>query len=229
MNSPRPKTPIKLVKSPLSELAYIELKRQILDRELLPGDRLNIDALSRSCGISTSPLREALARLTAEGLVAFAANTGFSVESLPDAQKMAQMMDFRLLMEEHCARLGADRKDADTAAMLQQLHHEMVALRKSGVTYQEHRAYIDLEQRFHQAIVDSAGNDSISHAYRNLHLILAVSRLSVVSGSNQVGSDAAMQEHQEIVTAFAEGDGARAAAAVRGHLQGAAQRMAPHA
>ena len=49
----------KLVKTPLSEQAYEELKGQILDQQLTPGQRLNIDALSRSCGISSSPLREA--------------------------------------------------------------------------------------------------------------------------------------------------------------------------
>lgn len=220
-----PKTPIKLVKSPLSELAYEELKRQILDRELLPGERLNIDALSRACGISTSPLREALARLTAEGLVAFAANTGFSVEAVPDAEKMRQMMEFRLLMEAHCALIGAARRDDQIVRVLRSTQEAMVRLRQSGITYREHRAYIELEQAFHQAIVDSAGNEMISNAYRGLHLILAVSRLSVVAGSNQVGSDGAMAEHTAIVEAFIAGDGPRAEQAVRGHLTGAAARM----
>lgn len=226
MNTPNAKPSIKLVKSPLSELAYEELKRQILDRELLPGDRLNIDALSRSCGVSTSPLREALARLAAEGLVAFTANTGFSVQTLPDAEKLRQMMEFRLLMEAHCARIGAAKRQPEVAAALREAQAEMVALRRQGITYREHRAYVDLEQRFHQTIVDSAGNEMISNAYRELHLILAVSRLSVVAGSNQVGSSAAMAEHEQIVAAFENGDGAGAEAAVRGHLQGATTRMA---
>ena len=226
MNTIPRKTPIKLVKSPLSEQAYEELKRQILDRELLPAEHLNIDALSRACGISTSPLREALARLTAEGLVAFAANTGFSVEAVPDAEKMRQMMAFRLLMEADCARIGAARRDPVALGALQRAQATMVALRQSGITYREHRTYIELEQAFHQTIVDSAGNQMIANAYRGLHLILAVSRLSVVAGSNQVGSDSAMAEHDAIVAAFAAGDGARAEAAVRGHLDGAAARMA---
>jgi len=226
MNNVTPKAPVKLVKSPLSELAYEELKRQILDRELLPGERLNIDALSRACGISTSPLREALARLTSEGLVAFAANTGFSVEAVPDAEKMRQMMEFRLLMEAHCAMVGATRRDEATVTLLGSTQDEMAVQRQRGISYREHRQYIELEQKFHQAIIDSAGNVMISNAYRELHLILAVSRLSVVAGSNQVGSDEAMAEHAEIVAAFKAGDGARAERAVRGHLDGAASRIA---
>ena len=60
---------LRLIKTSLSELAYEELKRQILDRRLQPGARLNIDSLSRECGISSSPLREALVRLGSEGWV----------------------------------------------------------------------------------------------------------------------------------------------------------------
>jgi DNA-binding transcriptional regulator YhcF (GntR family) len=93
--------PRRLVKVSLSDQAYDELKRQILDQRLLPGARLNIDALSRECGISTSPLREALVRLSAEGLVVFTTNTGFSVAPVPDATQLQQYMEFRLIVAAH--------------------------------------------------------------------------------------------------------------------------------
>ncbi|KAF1047313.1 GntR family transcriptional regulator [Xylophilus sp.] len=228
MNTKTNSAAVRLVKTPLSEQAYDELKRQILDQQLKPGERLNIDALSRSCGISSSPLREALTRLGAEGLVVFAANTGFSVAPVPDARQMGQLMDFRLLMEAHCARVGAAAAGhAQTAVELEKAIAAMVALRRKGASYKQYRAFIDLEQSFHQSIVDSAGNEPISAAWRELHLIMNVARLSVLPESNVLGSDAAVQEHRQIAAAFAARDPAGAELALRRHLQAARDRMQP--
>jgi DNA-binding transcriptional MocR family regulator len=111
---------VRLVKTSRSEQAYAALKRQILDQDLQPGGRLNIDALSRLLGVSSSPLREAMVRLEVEGLVVFTTNTSFSVAPLPDADQMRQLFEFRLLIETHCVRLGAARGEAEDVAALTQ-------------------------------------------------------------------------------------------------------------
>jgi DNA-binding GntR family transcriptional regulator len=58
-----------LVKRPLSDQTYEALRELILDQGLRPGSRLNVDRLARELGVSSSPVREALARLEAERLV----------------------------------------------------------------------------------------------------------------------------------------------------------------
>ncbi|OZI31202.1 hypothetical protein CAL29_25060 [Bordetella genomosp. 10] len=223
MTKTLPPNVIRLAKTPLSEQAYEELKRQILDQTLKPGQRLNIDALSRACGISSSPLREALTRLGAEGLVAFTANTGFAVAPVPDANHMRQLMEFRLLIEMHCARQGSG--DAEAAGLMRESIRAMVALRKKGSSYRHYRQYIELEQSFHQALVDSARNEPMSAAWRELHMIIVVARLSIVPNSDTLGSEAALTEHGRIVDAFEAGDGDAAAEAVRLHLGGASSRL----
>jgi DNA-binding GntR family transcriptional regulator len=217
----------KLVKTSLAELAYEQLKRQILDQRLQPGTRLNIDALSREFGISSSPLREALTRLGSEGLVAFAANAGFSVAPVPEPRQITQMLEFRAVIEAHCARVGAARAGAETVAAMKNTVDAMDAIREKGLSYKHYRAYLDLEQSFHQQIVDSAGNDVISAAYRDLHLILSVARLSVVPESNAIGSDAAVREHRGILRAFEKRDSNRAEQAVRAHIEAAKTRIKP--
>ena len=216
---------LRLVKTSLAELAYDELKRQILDQRLKPGARLNIDALSRECGVSSSPLREALVRLGAEGLVVFETNTGFSVAPVPDAAQMRHLLEYRAVLEAHGARVGAMRASEETRAAMKKATDAMAAMRAKGVGYKQYRAYFDLEQSFHQAIVDSAANPVISAAYRELHLILSVARLSVVPDSNNVGSDNAVREHRAIIAAFEEHDPQAAEAAVRGHIESAQRRM----
>lgn len=221
----RPAPPRRLVKTSLAEQAYAEIKRQILNRQLAPGARLNIDALSRECGVSTSPLREALVRLGAEGLVCFEANTGFSVAPVPDEAQMRQLLEYRALLEAHGARVGAPRSSPETLATMKRCIDDMAAMRAKGVDYAHYRAYFELEQAFHQAIVDSAGNEVISAAYHELHLVLAVARLSVVPESNQLGSDEAIVEHRKILAAFEAADAVAAEAAVRAHIDSAQQRM----
>ncbi len=217
---------LRIVKIPLTEQAYEELKRQILDQELKPAQRLNIDALSRSCSISSSPIREALTKLVAEGLVVFAANAGFSVAPVPDPQRMRQLMEYRQVMEAHCAAVGAAAGNPAICAALQQAIEDMVALRASGsVDYQQYRSFIQLEQQFHAIIVESGQNPVIAEAWSNLHLIINVARLSVVPNSNRLGSDAAVEEHRAILRAYQNQDGQAAEAAVRRHLQNAISRL----
>jgi DNA-binding GntR family transcriptional regulator len=216
---------VRLVKTSLAEQAYDELKRQILDQRLVPGQRLNIDALTRECGISTSPLREALVRLGAEGLVSFAANSGFSVAPVPDGDQMAHLLEYRLMIEAYCARQGATRGDGASLAAMKAATDAMAQMRKKGVGYRQSRAYVALEQDFHQALVDSAGNPVISSHYRDLHVLLSIARLSVVPESGKFGSDEAVHEHRAVIAAFAAGDGARAESAVRAHIEQAKRRM----
>lgn len=216
---------LKLVKTSLAGQAYDELKRQILDQQLQPGARLNIDALSRACGISSSPLREALVRLQAEGLVVFETNAGFSVAPVPDATQMGHLLDYRTVLEAYGARIGATRGDTEALAAMKRATDTMASMRAKGVGYKQYRSYLSQEQSFHQALVDSAGNPVVSAAYRELHLILAVARLSVVPESNNIGSDEAVREHRALIAAFEAGDGAAAEAAIIGHLGAARQRM----
>jgi len=216
---------LSLTKTSLSEQAYDEIKRQILDQRLRPGARLNIGALSRDSHISSSPIREALVRLEAEGLVVLENNSGFSVAPVPDAVQMGHLLDYREALESHAARLGAARGDAQALASMTRANDAMAAMRAKGVGYRQYRAYFDLEQAFHQALVDSAANPVIASAYRALHLILLVARQSVVPDSDRIGSDAAVREHREIIKAFEARDGDRAAAAVHRHIELARRRM----
>lgn len=217
---------VRLVKTSLAEQAYDELKRQILDQRLVPGQRLNIDALSRECGISTSPLREALVRLGAEGLVSFTANAGFSVASAPDDDHLAQLLEYRSMIETYCARRGAEHQDRSTSLKaMKNATEAMAQMRRQGVGYRHSRAYVGLEQEFHQALVDSAGNSVISAHYRDLHVLLSIARLSVIPQSGNFGSDEAITEHRAVIAAFEAGDGAAAESAVREHIEQAKGRI----
>jgi DNA-binding GntR family transcriptional regulator len=217
--------PVRFFKTSLAEQAYDQIKRQILDQRLVPGQRLNIDALTRECGISTSPLREALVRLDAEGLVSFTINAGFSVADVPDDIQMEQLLESRQMIECYCARHGAKRGDTAALSAMKKATDAMAQMRTKGVSYRQFRAYINLEQDFHQALVDSMGNSVISTQYQELHLLLLVARMSVVPESGVFGSDEAVNEHRAVISAFELGDGTAAERAIRAHIKQARGRM----
>jgi len=216
---------LKKLRKTVSEQAYEDLKCQILDQRLVPGTRLNIDALSRECGISSSPLREALIRLCSDGLVISAANTGFSVAPVPEPEHVRKLMEYRTMIEAYCAREGAMHVPDDTLKNMNRVIDKMASMREKGINYRQYRAYVELDNDFHQLIVDSVDNDVISSAYKDPHLILMVARLSVVPNSNTIGSDAGMAEHLEILHAYTARNGVEAEKAVRKHLIAAHQRM----
>ena len=217
---------VKIQKTLLAEQVYDELKRQILDQRLAPGQRLNIDALTRECGISTSPLREALVRLVAEGLVTLTANAGFSVTAVPDEEHMGHLLEYRLMIESYCARLGALRRNASSLQDMRTATDGMAKMRKKGVGYRQFRAYLALEQSFHQALVDSACNPVISSHYQELHVLLSVARLSVIPDSGNFGSDEAVQEHRAVIAELEAGNASAAESAVQKHIEKAKGRMA---
>lgn len=212
-----------LIKTTLSERTYEAIKERIFDQTLLPGSRLNIDALSRELRVSSSPIREALARLATERLVNVELYTGYSVAPPPSLEYLHSLLNYRIVVEGHCARCGV-KNSPQSLTLLRQLCEKMAAIPRIGTKYREYRRFIEYDGEFHQVLVDSARNEVFSETYASLNAIILQSRLYL----NRVGgapSDEVVDEHRLIVAAFEKGDGKAAEAAVRNHLEGGRRRL----
>ena len=104
--------------------AYEALRSAILNGSIRPGERLGEVELSSQFGVSRTPIREALRRLTAEGLVVFQPNRGARVAewSLSDLE---DTYEIRARLESYGAALAAQRIDADCLPRLSLLCDEM--------------------------------------------------------------------------------------------------------
>ncbi|HEX9792313.1 MAG TPA: GntR family transcriptional regulator [Kiloniellales bacterium] len=213
------------VKTTLSEQTYEALKERIFDQTLQAGERLNIGRLSKELDVSSSPIREALARLEAERLVVSEHYAGYSVAPQPDLDYLHQLLDFRILIEGHCARIGASKKRKPVLQSLRQTLQIMADTPKIGTKYREYRRFILADGRFHQALVESAESSVISDLYASLHVIILQSRLYLKREGGSISSDAVVDEHARILHAFEEGDGEAAAEAVRHHLESGRRRL----
>ena len=209
----------------LSEQTYEALKERILDQRLLPGTRLNIDALARDLSVSSSPIREALVRLDAEKLVISELYSGYSVAPHPTLKYLHDLLDHRIVIEGHCARVGAAKRSRVVIGAMRQLSERMAAMPRIGTKYREYRRFVEADGRFHQLLVDSAENEVMSTTYSSLNAIILQSRLYLNRRGGSAPSDAVVHEHSRIFEAFAAGDGAEAEAAIRDHLEGGRIRL----
>jgi DNA-binding GntR family transcriptional regulator len=108
--------------SPLSEQAFTRLRRDVLFGEFEPGAKLKIDELQSSYGFSSSPLREALNRLSQEGLVKADERRGFRVAGI-SRNDLADITHMRLLLDVQALRASMQHgDDAWEAAIVAAAH-----------------------------------------------------------------------------------------------------------
>src|SRR5580698_1350490 len=98
---------------------YEELKRMAISFEFRPGDRINEVAIARLCGVSRTPLREALNRLTADGFLTFSPKQGFFRKPI-EVNEIFDLCELRLQIEIGAAKLGVLRGGDDALAELEE-------------------------------------------------------------------------------------------------------------
>ena len=106
---PLKKTPRRSV---LSDEIHEMIRAMIFSHEIAPGQRVNIDALAVRLEVSQTPIREALARLESEGLIAKEPLKGFSATPLLSLKEFDDLFQFRLLVEPWAAEQAAKKIDA---------------------------------------------------------------------------------------------------------------------
>ncbi|WP_291295462.1 GntR family transcriptional regulator [Elioraea sp.] len=207
----------------LAQQVRARLLERIMDRDLAPGARLNIDALAREMGVSSSPLREALSALAARGLVRNEAFLGFSVAPMPDPGFLHAMFDTRLRLEPWLAAQAALRIGH---AQLEQLRCALAAMTPEARhgPWQRHHAHAAADESFHATIAEASGNAPARQALAALNAQIHVSRLYLTA---QTGAEETAGEHRRLLAALEAGDEAAAEAAMTAHLQGSRKRLLP--
>lgn len=201
-----------------SDRAYAALREDIVEWRLRPGTVLQEVDQSERLGVSRTPVREALARLTADGLVAAQGGRGLVVTAV-SVESVEQLFELRRALEQESARAAARNRVAgshqpDVFLDLRDRFNAAAELLADGDP--AHGRYYDLVDRLDTAIDDAAANPYLVAALRNLRPHLA--RLRRVSRDDPDRLRAAAQEHLLIVEAIIDGDAELAASATRVHL-----------
>lgn len=195
----------------LGHLVHEELERMILAGELAPGERLGEVALATRLGVSRGPLREAFRALDEAGLVRTEKNRGVFVRDIP-LDEALEIFDLRAAME----RLIGERVAALATAADVKALRAMVAEMDAAARAQDAAAYHLLNLRFHDRLVELAGNRKLAAIYRRLIKELALFRRRNLDGAAALPHSAG--EHRRIVRAIAAGDAAAAGEALHEHV-----------
>jgi DNA-binding GntR family transcriptional regulator len=199
---------------------YERLKSLVLDHVVEPGHRINVDALTRVFAVSQTPIREALARLEAEGLVVKEPLRGFRASPLLSNAEFEELYDFRMLLEPWAAARAAQRVTPDATAGLEQELGSWTSA-PEGSAYFDYRELSAHDARFHGRIVALAQNGPLSTAYERLHAHLHLFRLNY----RRTIGDEAIREHRAIVAAIVAGEPEAAEQAMRLHLTASRDRL----
>jgi DNA-binding GntR family transcriptional regulator len=199
---------------------YEYIKTQLMDQQIQPGVRINIDKLARQLQISQTPIREALARLEAEGLVTKEPLRGYSSTPLLDPSSFQQLYEMRLLLEPAAARKAAQNTSEVDLLLLEQQVLAMQAV-NIGETYKEYRQFSAADAAFHSIVARTSGNTFLQDALERLHAHLHLYRLYFHTGI----AIETISEHREILSALQQHNPEVAFTAMARHLQLAQRRL----
>jgi DNA-binding GntR family transcriptional regulator len=205
--------------SSVVSLVYDRIRTLILEGDAEPGMRLGQVDLAERLGVSRTPVREALRRLTGEGLVEFEDNRGFRVAAL-ELDDVVRRLEVRLLLEPGAARLAAQRATAEDLAALAD-----AADREERAT--SSLASHDASRDFHICVAAAAQNRELVGAIEAMWLVEVGRRLLTRRQAAPRWQADDVAEHRAILAAIRDGDGDRAARLMEAHLQDALQHWQP--
>lgn len=201
----------------LTEAAYLALRKDIISGLRAPGERLRIERLRRLYEVGPTPLREALQRLAADGLVIATGNRGFTVAPL-EAEEFLDLNKARTAVECEALKLSIAHGDSKwesgvVAAAYRQAKLDVRLTTDPGLDYAEWEA---ANQEFHYATVAACDSRWLLHVRQLLHdQCERYRRVSV--GSKRATRDLG-SEHHDIAEAVIARRADRACALVAEHF-----------
>jgi len=200
---------------------YDTLVAFLMSGTLAPGDPVGIDSLSRSLEVSPTPIREALARIEATGLVVREPLRGYRVAPRMSPQDFRQIMEARLLIEPYNAAAACAHR---TEELLGEISGALQELREAptGPTYREFREFLWADASFHQIIALHAGNHFLAEVLARLGAHLH--RFRLFGDSGVTDAPMTIEEHEAVFLAIEQGSAAKARKAMKRHIQGVLDR-----
>jgi DNA-binding GntR family transcriptional regulator len=198
----------KLAKVPsLTELAYSSLKQSLLNGTLDNQSRFTEEYLASRLGTSKSPVREALNRLAAEGLICIEPRRGAYVRQF-SAKEIRDLYDLRMILEVH---------SISTAAITPELLEELAASVKRTRQHLkdgDKLKHIEEDLHFHSLIVRATGNGELYRVFENIQQKSLLCR----SKSYALSASTAPVAHMKIYQALKQGSKRDAKLAMQEHI-----------
>lgn len=194
----------------VSERIYLALRQEIMRCDIAPGTTLDAASIARQHEVSKTPVRDAMQKLAADGLVTILPRSGYRVAAIT-FQAVHEILDLRAAIGPHAARQAARYATAADIAALRRIVSEYAAPLDVGAMQQ-------VARRFHVAIARCSRNKRIVALSESLFDELERLLRFAIDFSVKAGEHS--DEHMALVDAIEAGDGERAAAIEAAHIKG---------
>lgn len=201
----------------LTSLAYKSIKEYILEGRLDENSRLTEEFLSGQLGISKSPIREALNRLEAEGLIRIEARRGAYLRSFTD-KEVDDLYSLREALEVHAVRTGEF-----PPALVKELRAS-VKRQRTYLKANDKSKYIDEDVSFHATLARATGNARLCEVLQNVQNQIWLFRRKTYDISSSTAADA----HDAIVDAIEKDDRKAAEEAASQHISDVRKKLLEH-
>jgi DNA-binding GntR family transcriptional regulator len=196
----------------LASRAFSELRRKILSNQLSPGTRLKEDEWAKKTGVSRMAVREALGRLLGEDLVVLGQKGGYFVKPLL-REHIHEIRELREVLELGAMRLAYRKMGKEQFANLEKICDDFSQMVRKGYL----NGALEADIKFHETLVEYAGNQKLMNMYRASHIPLFHQKLGEsLNGVDDYGLTD--REHRLIVKSLKEKKLAQAEQALCKHF-----------
>lgn len=211
----------KIRRERVGDVVFQMLRQSILDQTFAPGSRLQLDDLATKLDVSATPIKDAINRLAAEGLVEVKPRSGTFVSQI-SIEELAESLEMRCAIEYFAARAVVQRASAEDIRDLGLLVKD---LDRPIETNEERLLHEQKNRQLHERVVALAGNRKMLDYYCSLHTHITMARVHYTTEAWKSRLEQERQEHHEILRCMERRDAPALAEALRDHIQGAASAL----
>jgi len=181
----------------LNQKVYRALKKGIIRGDIQPNSKLILTEIAKSLSVSNTPIREAVNKLASEGLVTIIPNKGIIVKKI-NIDDFQEILQIRAFLDGLIAKLASQKMTVKDIDNLDKIIDEM----EQCVEEDDRLAYNDLDIKFHDLLLNIAGNNTLKEIYNNLIEQGYRFRLRTLKISDRMSKS--LREHKEIALKLKE-------------------------
>lgn len=199
------------MKKDIATQAFNYIKQRILTFQYLPGVKISDEEVAKALGTSRTPAREALSRLSEQGLVESRPNRGFTVKVF-SKKEVEDHYRLRDTLESLAVKLASQHLDKDRIQVLQDLVESYPNLMKS----QDLARFNDADEQFHDLIARYSGNSALYEALLSLQGKIRIIRR--YEHLRALSFQETYEEHKQILSFMVKGEVTKARKAMSDHI-----------
>ena len=196
---------------PLNEIAYKNIKAAIMAGKIVAGEVYSELQLARNLGISRTPVREALLRLSAENLIVFHSRKGVSINHF-SKEDIENLFELRQAIEEIAVTKIVGRLSEDQIQSIRKI----ITQQERCIREHSENLFLEFDRKFHLFFIEISGNQFMVQTYNNVRDYITIPARKALMKKGRAKE--VLREHKEIVDALCTKDAGKTKEAIKIHL-----------